>query len=87
MTTTQLYMCPPFEEFAVALKKLNPAAEIRTEKSKYDQKIYSSVPANGLNLPEGFYCNGKGDVTNKYNTYSGGYMASRVCRLNGNSYN
>jgi len=80
------YMCPSFDELFIALKKLNPDKEIKRSGSKDYPEILSSAPANGLILPEGFDASSKGDITNKYNTHSGGYISQRIFQLDGSSY-
>jgi hypothetical protein len=63
-------------EFINELKKLNSKANIKLDKSilSGDNKIYSSIPVEQLELPKGFYYNEKNGITNKHNTNLGMYM-------------
>ncbi len=64
------------------IKKLNPDAEIKTGDvgidSRAGERFFSSIPADKLVLPEGFYYNEKNGITNKHNTASGLYLAFDV---------
>lgn len=69
-------------EIAKAIQELNPNAEIRVGNPEFDSlaldRFFSSVPAEQLVLPNGFYYNTKNGVTNKHNTESGVYCAFMV---------
>lgn len=69
-------------EIAKAIQELNPNAEIRVGNYELDSmaldRFFSSVPAEKLVLPNGFYYNTKNGVTNKHNTESGVYCSFMV---------
>ena len=64
------------------LRILNPDADIKlgdaTADSKYLNTFLSSVPADKLVLPKGFYYNEKNGITNKNHTTSGSYITLDV---------
>lgn len=64
-------------ELIDTLKTLNPLAKIERDEN-VPSRIYSSVPADLLILPEGFYYNEKNGITNKHNTKSGLYLTLDV---------
>ena len=56
------------------LKKLNPNINIRFKADIYPAIIIARCSDCAmLNLPAGYYCNGKNGLTNKHNTTSGQY--------------
>lgn len=69
-------------EIVEAIKQLNPGVEIRVGNPSIDpsanERFYSSVPVEQLNLPYGFYYNEKNGITNKHKTESGLYCSLRV---------
>lgn len=64
-------------EIIMEIAKLNPEADISLGDpfmvSQFGGLFYSSIPAEKLKLPEGFYYNEKNGITNKHNTKSGAY--------------
>ena len=64
-------------EISEVLQLLNSNAEIRvTDINKTGlMNVYSSVKAEYLNLPLGFYYNEKNGITNKHNTKNGQYVS------------
>ena len=69
-------------EIAQAIANINPDVQIALGDPENDpecnSRIFSSVPVEELDLPEGFYYNEKNGVTNKHNTKSGAYCGFRV---------
>ena len=69
-------------EIAQAIANINPDVQIALGDPENDpecnSRIFSSVPVDKLDLPEGFYYNEKNGVTNKHNTKSGAYCGFRV---------
>lgn len=69
-------------EISEVVQQLNPYAEIRVGNKEYDSKatkrFYSSIPAESLNLPEGFSYDEKNGITNKHNTETGLYCSLDV---------
>ena len=69
-------------EIAEAIQQKNPDAEIRTADMGLDsmayKRFFSSIPAEQLVLPKGFYHNEKNGITNKHNTKTGQYCELEV---------
>ena len=63
------------------LTALNPSVEIQYGELGRENKIYTSVPAEELKLPEGFEYNGKNGITNKHHTATGQYICLDVEQL------
>jgi hypothetical protein len=61
-------------ELANELQMLNPNAKIALNISGSCVRILSSIPADQMNMPQGFYYNEKNGITNKHNTKSGAYI-------------
>lgn len=71
-----------FNQLITELKRLNPNVEIKLGNPELDsaayERIFCSVSADNLKLPEGFYFNDKNGITNKHNTESGTYISLHV---------
>ena len=68
-------------EITKKLQELNPNVEVRLENADFSPRIYSSVPAEQLVLPDGFEFNDKNGITNKHQTSNGQYVALEVVDL------
>ena len=64
-------------EIILEIARLNPEADISLGNpylvTRYGGLFYSSITADKLKLPEGFYYSEKNGITNKHNTKSGAY--------------
>ena len=70
-----------FNEIVSKIRELNPDVEIKLGDNDADSlyyRIFTSVPASELKLPEGFYYNDKNGITNKHHTASGSYITIDV---------
>ena len=67
-------------EIAQAIANINPQIALGDPENdpECNSRIFSSVPVEELDLPEGFYYNEKNGVTNKHNTKSGAYCGFKV---------